>query len=227
MKAVFIFIAAVLVPTWAFASDPHAATVSAGMASPVYSYLGLALFILAYALVPLENKLHLRKSKPVLLAAGLIWILVALAYNHLGAPHVAHEAIRESLLEYAELFLFLLAAMTYINALEERNVFQGLRALLVSRGYSLRTIFWITGLLSFFITFAPSPSAISAVLSDELSSTTITSIVYSSLSDSLTLFISFNTIPSVSSSFLAGITTDTLLISELAIVIPSNHLDLS
>jgi Na+/H+ antiporter NhaD/arsenite permease-like protein len=42
------------------------------------------------------------------------------------------------------LFLFLLAAMTYINAMEERNVFQALRAFLVSRGFSLRVIFWLT-----------------------------------------------------------------------------------
>ena len=112
--------------------------------SSVYGYLGLVLFILAYTLVTMENKLQLRKSKPVLFAAGLIWVLVALAYAGIGDTHTAHTAIKASLLEYAELFLFLLAAMTYINALEERNVFQSLRAHLVSRGYSFKTIFWIT-----------------------------------------------------------------------------------
>jgi Na+/H+ antiporter NhaD/arsenite permease-like protein len=118
------------------------------------SFLGIAslvFFILAYALVPLENTIHLRKSKPVLIAAGVIWILVALAYNRMGDTHTAHEAIQNSLLEYAELFLFLLSAMTYINALEERNVFQSLRAFLVSREFSLKKIFWITGGLAFLI----------------------------------------------------------------------------
>ena len=67
-------------------------------------------------------------------------MLLAVAYAARGDTHTAHEAIRASLLEYAELFLFLLAAMTYINALEERNVFQSLRAFLVSRGFSLRMI---------------------------------------------------------------------------------------
>jgi Na+/H+ antiporter NhaD/arsenite permease-like protein len=60
-------------------------------------------------------------------------------------------AIRHNILEYAELFLFLLAAMTYINTLEEREVFNALRAWLVSRGFTFRTVFWITGLLAFFI----------------------------------------------------------------------------
>ncbi len=113
--------------------------------------LALALFVGAYALVILEEKLHLRKSKPVLLAAGIIWILVAITYKSLGEPDHAHHAILHNLVEYAELFLFLLAAMTYINAMEERNVFQALRSWLVSRGFSLRVIFWLTGLLAFFI----------------------------------------------------------------------------
>lgn len=34
---------------------------------------------------------------------------------------------------------------------EERNVFQALRGYLVSRGFSLRRIFWITGALAFLI----------------------------------------------------------------------------
>jgi len=116
-----------------------------------YGWLGLGFFVLAYALVIVEEKLHMRKSKPVMVAAGIIWVLVALAYAGLGDTHTAHEAIKDNLVEYAELFLFLLSAMTYINSLEERNVFKALRAWLVSRGFSLRTIFWLTGLLSFFI----------------------------------------------------------------------------
>jgi len=139
------------VPAAAWASENSPVTVVTDFTSSIYGYLGLLLFILAYTLVIMENKLHLRKSKPVLFAAGLIWILVALAYASIGDTHTAHNAIKASLLEYAELFLFLLAAMTYINALEERNVFQSLRAHLVSRGYSLKSIFWITGLLSFCI----------------------------------------------------------------------------
>lgn len=41
--------------------------------------------------------------------------------------------------------------MTYINAMDERNVFQALRSWLVSRGFTLRTVFWVTGALSFVI----------------------------------------------------------------------------
>lgn len=109
------------------------------------------LFAAAYALVIFEEQLHLRKSKPVIVAAGIIWVLVALSYQALGKPDHAHAAIMHNLTEYAELFLFLLAAMTYINAMEERNVFSALRSWLVTRGFTLRTLFWMTGALAFVI----------------------------------------------------------------------------
>ncbi len=118
------------------------------------SWFGVAaivLFVLAYVLVVMEEFLHLRKSKPVLIAAGIIWILVGVAYAMSGDTHTAGEAVRHNLLEYAELLLFLLAAMTFINTMEERQLFNALRAWLVSRGFTLRAVFWITGLLAFFI----------------------------------------------------------------------------
>jgi Na+/H+ antiporter NhaD/arsenite permease-like protein len=57
--------------------------------------------------------------------------------------------------EIGELFFFLLVAMTYINALQERLVFDSLRSWLIRRGFSFRSLFWITG----GITFCLSPVA--------------------------------------------------------------------
>jgi Na+/H+ antiporter NhaD/arsenite permease-like protein len=142
---------AVLVLLW------PAAALAGGEGAPLdltrtgYGVAALVLFGIAYLMVMTEEFLHLRKSKPVMVAAGLIWALVALAYAESGDTVTAGEAIRHNLLEYAELLLFLLAAMTYINTLSERNIFKALRAWLVSAGYSLRTVFWITGLLAFVI----------------------------------------------------------------------------
>ena len=114
-------------------------------------YLGLALFVVAYSAVVMEERIHLRKSKPVMVAAGLIWGLIAGVYAMHGDQHTVAEAVRHNLLEYGELFLFLLAAMTYINAMEERGLFLALRGWLVSKNFSLRGIFWLTGLLAFCI----------------------------------------------------------------------------
>jgi NhaD family Na+/H+ antiporter len=125
--------------------------VTHNLTTSVAGIAALILFVAAYSLVILEEKIHLRKSKPVLIAAGIIWVLVAITFRALGEPDAAHHAIKHNLIEYAELFLFLLVAMTYINAMEERNVFQSLRSWLVSRGFSLRMVFWLTGVLAFFI----------------------------------------------------------------------------
>jgi NhaD family Na+/H+ antiporter len=106
---------------------------------------------LAYSLVITEEFTHLRKSKPVILAAGIIWGLIAYQYSNSDQPHAAADAVHEYLTEFAQLFLFLLAAMTYVNAMSERNVFTALRGWLVRRSYTYRTMFWITGFLSFFL----------------------------------------------------------------------------
>jgi NhaD family Na+/H+ antiporter len=116
-----------------------------------YGITALVVFVFAYGLVISEEFLHLRKSKPVIVAAGIIWILVGLAFHQHGDIHTAANALRQDLREFAELMLFLLAAMTYINTMEERQVFNALRSWLVRRGFSLRGVYWITGLLAFLI----------------------------------------------------------------------------
>ncbi len=114
-------------------------------------YAAIGLFVLAYVFVIFEETVHLRKSKPVMVAAGLIWMLVATVYNMHDRSEDTAVLLRHNLLEYAELTLFLMAAMTYINTLSDRKVFQALRGFLVSRGLSYRALYWIVGLLAFFM----------------------------------------------------------------------------
>lgn len=114
-------------------------------------YLSVAIFVLAYALVIMEEKIHLRKSKPVMIAAGLIWLLIAWYYQSHGMTDTVEHAIRHTFLEYAEMFFFLLVAMTYINAMIELDVFNALRDWLIHKGFSYRSLFWLTGILAFFI----------------------------------------------------------------------------
>lgn len=113
--------------------------------------LSLLVFLCAYALVVLEEFTHLRKSKPVIVAAGIMWVLFALACHHAGLTEQVAVILDHNLLEFAKLMLFLLAAMTFINTMDDRNVFAALRSWLISKGFSLYGIFWITGLLAFFI----------------------------------------------------------------------------
>jgi len=103
-------------------------------------------------LVMAEEYTHLRKSKPVIIAAGFIWAVVAYMAVKLGYDnHSASDAFKHTFLEFAELFIFLLVAMTFINSMTERNVFEALRSWLVGQGFTFRKIFWITGILAFFM----------------------------------------------------------------------------
>ncbi len=117
-----------------------------------YGLTAITIFVVAYAMVMVEEFIHLPKSKPVMVAAGLIWAIVAIAVGNQGYDtHALEGAFRHVFLEFAELFIFLLVAMTFINAMTERQVFETLRAWLVARNFSFRKVFWITGVLAFFI----------------------------------------------------------------------------
>jgi Na+/H+ antiporter NhaD/arsenite permease-like protein len=121
------------------------------MQSPL-AHLILLLFAAAYLLVILEHRLALKKSVPVTLAAALIW--GALAYASQDDP-VALQRVRTAFDhvfgDFAQLFFFLIAAMTYVSAMSERNVFEALRAELTRRDLGFRQLFWITGIAAFFL----------------------------------------------------------------------------
>jgi len=53
----------------------------------------LALFFIAYLVVMAEEFIHLRKSKPVVLTAGIIWALIAWYYQTHHIPHIVEEAL--------------------------------------------------------------------------------------------------------------------------------------
>lgn len=130
----------------AFALDPNT-----DLTTHPIGYLAIAVFATSYIMVILEDKFHIRKSIPLLFGSGIIWLLLAYAYSQEGRGKELEELMLLYIGEYGELMLFLLVAMTYINSMIERGVFDRLRYVLVSRGFSAKAIYWITGILAFFI----------------------------------------------------------------------------
>ena len=114
-------------------------------------YLSLVIFALAYLFVILEETTRMRKSKPVVVAGGLIWVLIGIGYLAAGRSDEAHEQAVQVIADYGELFLFLLVAITYVNTLEERRLFDLLRVRLVALRLSYRQLFWLTGIIAFFL----------------------------------------------------------------------------
>lgn len=151
LKSVLLLICALLIPELAMASASSGVGEVLNLTGSVVGISSVAIFVVAYMLVMTEELHNMRKSKPVIIAAGLIWAIIGFTYSQMGQAHLAEEAVRHNLLEYAELFLFLLVAMTYINSMEERQVFSALRSWLIRKKFSLRKLFWMTGILAFFI----------------------------------------------------------------------------
>jgi len=145
------FIALLFVPFSLFAGEAMVGHEPMDLTSSSVGFFALFIFMIAYIFVMAEEFTHLRKSKPVILAAGIIWSMIGWVYMQHGLSEMAENAVRHNLLEYAELMLFLLVAMSYINSMEERRVFDTLRSWLIRKGFSFRQLFWLTGILAFFI----------------------------------------------------------------------------
>lgn len=143
-------LAALLASVPVQASEPGADVNFHLTAHPV-GWVALVLFVLAYAVVILEERIRVAKSKPVVLAAALIWGLIAWQTGGAGGAQDARRAFEAMFLEYAEIFFFLVVAMTYVTAMGERGVFEALRTQLTRRNFSYRSLFWITGLLAFLL----------------------------------------------------------------------------
>lgn len=147
----FAALAAMFAGTPVFAAESGADPNFHLVQHPV-GWIALALFVLAYVAVIFEERIHIAKSKPVMLAAALIWGMIAWKTGSAGGDAtLARQAFETMFLEYAEIFFFLVVAMTYVTAMGERGVFEAMRSQLTRRGFSYRSLFWITGLLAFLL----------------------------------------------------------------------------
>jgi Na+/H+ antiporter NhaD/arsenite permease-like protein len=112
----------------------------------------LLIFIVGYYFVAAEEKYAIDKAKPALFIGTFMFMLVALYYSLNGLDmDLVHTQAQHLILEIAEIFFFLFVAMTYIESLLHMGVFDTLKYNLISKGYTYRKLFWVTGFLAFFI----------------------------------------------------------------------------
>lgn len=147
-RFLWVMLSLVLLPELAIAGDFE----NLGLTGTERGIFTVLIFIIAYGFVMAEEFTHMRKSKPVILAAGIIWAHAAILAHEAGvSTDNLHKAFEYNLTEYAELMLFLLVAMTYINSMSERNVFEALRSWMVRKQFGYRKLFLITGVVTFFL----------------------------------------------------------------------------
>ncbi len=78
-----IFLVGVALPAAVLAANPTAVTVP-DLTGSWMGILSLVIFFAAYVLIISVETIRLRKSKPIMVAAGFIWLLVAIAFNQQG-----------------------------------------------------------------------------------------------------------------------------------------------
>ena len=117
-----------------------------------FGWLLLAIFIVGYYFIAAEEKYHINKAKPALFTGTVMFMLLGAYYAFQGLNMQPFETeIAHLILEISEIFFFLFVAMTYIEALIERGVFNALKTKLIAKGYGYKQLFWVTGFMAFFI----------------------------------------------------------------------------
>ncbi|QOY55021.1 sodium:proton antiporter NhaD [Candidatus Sulfurimonas marisnigri] len=117
-----------------------------------FGWFLLAIFVIGYYFIAAEEKYDINKAKPALFTGTFMFMLLGVYYAYNGLNFEPFDTeIAHLILEIAEIFFFLFVAMTYIEALIERNVFDSLKEKLILSGYDYKKLFWVTGILAFFI----------------------------------------------------------------------------
>lgn len=155
-----------IIATLFFSSIGFAASASSNinLTHHVVGYLSVFVTIMAYIAAMSEDVIELRKSKPMVMGAAIVWFAICIFYTLNGQSKVAALAFESNLLAYIELLLFILVSMTYLNAMEERGIFDGMRIWLLNKQYSYRQLFWITGFLAFFLSTVVSGLAVGLLM---------------------------------------------------------------
>ncbi len=144
-----------LMTTGLLANSPEASEAVHAIGSLTWTWVGIAsliIFIVGYYFIATEEKYHINKAKPALFIGTFMFMLIGFYFAINGLEKEAlHSEVKHLILEIAEIFFFLFVAMTYIETLIERNVFEVMKHNLTSKGYSYKKLFWMTGILAFFI----------------------------------------------------------------------------
>lgn len=109
--------------------------------------IGLALA--AFVLIAIEDVIHLNKAKTTLLLGTFSWLLLFIFGPAALAVDDVPEALNENLLEIATLWLFLMAAMTFVAFLNAKGLIANLIYRLLPKRIGERGLLYLTGLFAF------------------------------------------------------------------------------
>lgn len=106
----------------------------------------VAIFVVAYAVIALEEPLKVSKSAVALVGAGVLWAVYALSSGDAAA---VEEQLHHSLIGTAEIVFFLMGAMTVVEIVDAHDGFDVITSRLRTR--TLATLAIFMSLVTFFL----------------------------------------------------------------------------
>ncbi|KAA1175772.1 sodium:proton antiporter [Marinobacter salinexigens] len=105
--------------------------------------------VLALLGVIFEEVTHVNKAKVTLFFGTLSWILLFLSSSSESETSTISTGLTESIAEIAGLWLFLVAAMTFVAYLNKKGMIENLIYLIMPKQVSERKLLFLTGLFCF------------------------------------------------------------------------------
>jgi Na+/H+ antiporter NhaD/arsenite permease-like protein len=115
----------------------------------VLDYVLLLLAVLALLGVVFEELTHINKAKVTLFFGTLSWVLLFVFSDSPEQTAGVSHGLSESIAEIAGLWLFLVAAMTFVAYLNKKGMIENLIHLVLPRRLSERKLLLLTGLFCF------------------------------------------------------------------------------
>ena len=109
----------------------------------------IILAVLALLGVIFEEVIHINKAKVTLFFGTMSWMLLFLFSDNAGETSAISDGLSESIAEIAGLWLFLVAAMTFVAYLNKKGMIENVIYLIMPKQVSERRLLFLTGLFCF------------------------------------------------------------------------------
>ncbi|PSF12147.1 sodium:proton antiporter [Marinobacter fuscus] len=116
---------------------------------PMIDVVLIALAVLALLGVIFEESIHVNKAKTTLFFGTLSWVLLFLFSDSPEETELISSGLAESIAEIASLWLFLVAAMTFVAYLNKKGMIENMIYLIMPRQVTERRLLFLTGLFCF------------------------------------------------------------------------------
>ncbi|MFT5756188.1 MAG: Na+/H+ antiporter NhaD/arsenite permease-like protein [Alteromonadaceae bacterium] len=120
----------------------------------------LVLVFISFVMIITEDIIHINKAKTTLFFGTLCWILAFIFPLHGSSTEQINNELNHNLLEIATLWLFLMAAMTFVAYLNSKGFISALVQRLLPKKISERGLMFIVAIFAFvFSSFADNVTA--------------------------------------------------------------------